>query len=587
MGKTINIQLSKITKVMAHLFFVIFILTNYSTAEDLYVDYFPGYCSDCSAGSDTDYDPETRNCGTGSSKVYSNIQSAINDMNGGDDIFLRGGTYQNARLGDGTYNTVEILDTKDGSASNYSSLQSYPGEWAVIDGENNAHNQYGSIIISGKSGWKQTRYWKFERLEIKNGRNANGDNAAGLYLAYGPFIIRYCYIHDNKVATGMNNPGGIRFGMVEDSIVEYNYFDNNGGDYFANYAHIVNFGDYRNEENADSGYDDGPAARRNVYRYNLFKNGSVGIKHKGEQLFSSRRVFEDTYKNYGDNIHNNIFVNCNTNGIRIRQDFAQVYNNIIDNCGGGIRVGNLSRLYKVVTYNNTIISSNDVSGGDETVSFERTIKMDSDYGTWESKDYYGYDYNNIIDDGESLWYGEEMAFGNSKSLNVGELPLSNYIATHLYFYRGQNNDFISISGNGNRTIFSKSEFESYQLGAVIYSNEYSSNNSLYKGSAGADRYKINRSHVIETNISPLNAGAGINHPYLSGITIPSYIGSANPDKDSGTSWSPLNPDPEDAGWVDYVVSLDDVETLMTGDDEIMGTIPTVPYAPTGLRIISN
>jgi hypothetical protein len=43
------------------------------------------------------------------------------------------------------------------------------------------------------------------------------------------------------------------------------------------------------------------------------------------------------------------------------------------------------------------------------------------------------------------------------------------------------------------------------------------------------------SHLIEPSITIANGGIGDSHPYLSGVTIPSYIGAANPSDNSWVS----------------------------------------------------
>jgi len=542
------------------LFLSIFFISQ-SWAADLYVDYFPGYCSSCSSGNDNDYDPDTRNCGSGAYKVFTTVQAAVDAMNGGDHIILRDGTYNCSKLtGNSNNGTVTLPDNKDGTSSNYSSIESYPGEWAILDGENRCDDYGGGrprgVISSGNSGCGATNYWRFERLEIKNGGNPGRTWVGGMCLSQGPFIIRYCYIHDNNATSGANNPSGIRIYNSTDSVIEYNMFKDNGAgdDTSNNSVHLCLFSDYTYNTVADIGYTDGISTKRNEYKYNLFQGGSVGIKHKGNQLFSSRRTFSDTYNTYGDKIHHNIFQENNLTAIRAKQDFVQVYNNIADRCGGGIKIGHERRIYKAVVYNNTIISCNN-QGGEESVSFHRITRQNFSY---ENPYYYGYDYNNIVDDGNDLWIGGEFAFGYSE--NYALPNYSNYRNTKNYFYRGRDNDVISIAGGGGRSYYTASAYESYNPGSVVYSNPYASSNLLYVGTSGANKYKTSSSHVIETGIRVENGGANISHPYLDGVTIPGYISATNPTHaDSGISWDPNSPDPEDAGWVDFVLSLSSLQ----------------------------
>jgi hypothetical protein len=82
---------------------IIFLCFAQSWAADRYVDYRPGYSASCSAGSDNDYDPVTRDCGSGSDLVYSTMQGAENASSYGDIIWIREGTYNVTGSGDGMY----------------------------------------------------------------------------------------------------------------------------------------------------------------------------------------------------------------------------------------------------------------------------------------------------------------------------------------------------------------------------------------------------------------------------------------------------------------------------------------------------
>jgi len=55
--------------------------------------------------------------------------------------------------------------------------------------------------------------------------------------------------------------------------------------------------------------------------------------------------------------------------------------------------------------------------------------------------------------------------------------------------------------------------------------------------------------MVDGSKTLANAGIGVNHPFLPGVVIPSYVGATNPDDDV---------------WVDGVSSLANVSTLMNG-----------------------
>jgi len=90
-------------------------------------------------------------------------------------------------------------------------------------------------------------------------------------------------------------------------------------------------------------------------------------------------------------------------------------------------VGHERRVYKAVFYNNLIIKSNN----GEATSFSRM--MDGIY-PFENTYYYGYDFNNIIDQGRDYWMGSEFAlFGEYEKAN-NPPSFENMKASHNYFY---------------------------------------------------------------------------------------------------------------------------------------------------------
>jgi len=86
-----------------------------------YVDTTAGNCSG-------NYSIASRNCSGSDGYSYSTIQAAVNACNTGDVIYMRGGTYSEI--------DIELPTSKNGSAwtaGNYTTLGSYPGEWAKVN----------------------------------------------------------------------------------------------------------------------------------------------------------------------------------------------------------------------------------------------------------------------------------------------------------------------------------------------------------------------------------------------------------------------------------------------------------------------
>lgn len=504
------------------------------SAKNIYVD--RGLSGNITNGT---YSVRSRNGSGNDGDAYTTIRAAINAMSGGDDIYLRGGTYREGN--------IPIPASKNGTSGNWSSIQSYQGEWAIIDGQRRAES---SVVLGSanynKDGNGDVAYWKFERLEITGG-GGSGGSAAAIWVNGGPIAVRYCYLHDNLGTTYTNNPGAITSMVMHDSVIEYNYFKNNGsnGSVSHNCAHINIHSDY--QEQLSDVANINHAIRKNEIRYNLFDGSYVGYKHKNEQILGNRSGSDFEYKNFGDKIHHNIFLNCHQ-GIWVNQDFAQVYNNIIDS-GDLIVHYDLGGLRSPVTlhttvYNNTLINGRIFYSGDEA----------------ESKHPYWACYNNIID-GSAGDYGNRCApISVYQNLRSGGLNLTDNKINRNYFYR-TNNDQILLGDRAQSVdegFMMATQFDSY-FRTMNYSSGFNSSNQLYAGSTGANKYKTRGAHSIGSGATIATGGLGGSHPYLSNVAIPRYIGATNPDN---------------SRWVDTVTRLTNTNVLQNGglsEDTSTGT----------------
>lgn len=534
----------------------ILLLSVSAFAEDIFVD------ADCTAV--TTYNVTADSCTGGSDRVYPTITTALAYMSGGDDIYLRGGTYQEGY--------IEIPLSKDGTAENYSSIQSYSGEWAIIDGQRTTSNG----VVIGHKGFDNSvdiDYWKFERLEITGGgRDSVEMNCAGIWAGGKGIMIRYNYIHDNLSYTADENPGGLVGVMLEDATIEYNMFENNGSviDTAHNAAHVVSFSDYsqltstRNEYTATNGFDGLYGTQNNTYRYNYFKDGVVGIKHKGTQLLSGRNEagghgWDDTYIDKGDKIHHNIFSNNSGESIYVDQDFCQVYQNIIDSPGSPnicVQYAYRTNLYKTSVYNNTLTST--------------TGRGIIHYGTrkwaFEELKHFSLDINNIIVGGQSgspLGYQDILTVMPYQSTaNPDEFDLTKYYGSYNLFY----NPVTTASQiRMYNTSYNETTFEAQtktHTPKETYVNL--SSTGLFEGVTGSGQYKTVGTYIVEDTTTIENGGFGTAHPFLSGVAIPSFVGATNPS---------------DNDWVAGVLDLNVAYlTDATGDPtwiEAGSTAPTV------------
>lgn len=523
------------------LFVSMIVISNCSEAKNIYVD--SNLSQNITNGS---YSIANRNASGNDGNAYTTVQSAVNAMDSGDDIFLRGGRYILSA-------TINIPLSKNGTSSNWSSIQSYGDEWAILDGNNNCGDGDPSGAIIGhlsydKNGSHDLGYWRFERLEFTRARSISGGHSFAIWANGGPLIIRYCSFHDNVATSYGNNPAALTGMTWHDVLIEYNHFDNNGANTtHHNSGHIQPHSDYIPNEIAANGYP-GPSHNghvRNEIRYNLVKNGTTGIKHKGNQLLSARGPYSDTYKDYGDKIHHNIFIGLKESPLRIKQDFCQVYNNIIDNCGGGIVVGYERSMYKVITYNNNVISS---YGADDIGGLHRLVIQ-----RYSNEDgyYYGWDINNIVDGIADMWNGSDARIGFSENIVHN---YTRYFMKNSYFYRpvkdsrDSNGTLVVSFGSGttSRLRYNIPDLLStYPQCSDIWRNDYTSNDLLYQGTSGAARYKVNGSHNLSGSVTISNGGNGGAHPYLPGVSFPTYVGAV---------------DPNDSGWIDDVMSLENLSS---------------------------
>ena len=540
-------------KVIAYLLCYLIIFQPVVFAANLYVDPFVGSHSDETwSGTNGESYTSTAAGFPGDGTGYGTVRAALLAMASGDDIYARGGAYGNAQLGSGTYNTLYLSDGEPGISDNYSSIQSFPGEWAILDGENNTYNGGRSlgIVAASNDGFDvASLYWRIERLEFKNGGSSDSRAAAaGLSVSFGPVIIRYCYIHDNKATGGGDNPAGLCAYILQDSVIEYNLFHDNGADITTshNACHIEFFSEYGTQrqivaKDGFAAYANAYNVQRNEVRYNYFNTGTVGITTKGNQLFTSRSQdagdpgWSDTYQDRGNKYHHNIFSGMAIAGILSKDDFNQIHNNIADDCTSGIRLGTEGRMYKQVVYNNTVIGN----ALDED-SFHAAIGSVSaaenpDYDiTSPENSLHAYFYNNIIDSGADFSSLCEFSIGRELAAQyIASMDYSTVDIKALYSYRGDDAEIISIYEPSHRADrYTIAQWNAIYSTDTVYANAYDAENLLFQGSTGADKYRVRSAHTIATGVTAGAGGRGGNHPYLSGVTIPAYIGAANPADDA-------------------------------------------------------
>lgn len=530
-------------------------------------------------------------CAVGTGTGYTSLQAAIWGTNGtnpgadaGDTIYLRGGTYQEA-YGTGTHPTaMEISTSLNGTAwtaGNYTTIASYPGEWAIIDGAPNDGAYLYSIAfgeMSWSSGAHPTTYIKFERLEITGGA------AAGIGIKKGPVWVQYCYIHENgKDPHGIadNIQAGINAIRPTGCIIEYSYFYDNGNeatDGSTNSNHINLEADYLYTSYT---FDYDNCNRDNEVRYNYFvgTGDTYGaVKNKAAQFLMARNnptteaPTSMTYKDHGNKMHHNIATGVSYL-IFGPQDFAQNHNNIADGCAVAVEDGSTARqAFCVSSYNNTIIES--------------FVKCTIGYAREETTlDLAWFCANNIISGYGSYDYSPSIGIAAMWQSASGDTCVYDYtwdntIVDHNLIHNPQSASYHIGIPNSYRCKASRwittSAFNTLRS-TTNYTNATA---GLFLGSSGANQYIADEDFAVATGVTIGDGGIGGNHPYLSGVTIPSYIGAVNPD---------------DSGWVEDVLALatdgnsDGVpDNLLAGTEIDLDDGESTPAPPTISNVtISN
>lgn len=501
---------------------------------NIYVDQTLG--GNCTSGN---YSIASRNCSGSDGNAYTTIAGALAAMSSGDDIYLRGGTYTGAV-------TLTASTVPDGTSGNYCSIQSYAGEWAILDGEHSVETVLGRDR-NGRDSGNDIQYWLFQRLEIKNGGDSY--SATGLLVTGGYITVRYCYIHDNYTsnASGTNNPSGIMGYTWHNSIVEYCWFYNNGKDAGGvdnNCAHIQIFSDYIwTPRDLD---DINESINSNIFRYNYLDNAYAGIKHKGPQFLGDDSGSDFTYEEYGDQIHHNILVNITQYAIQAGQDFCQIHNNILDS--GRLtdeEIGtDFEEVMNTTIYNNTVVDSFIVHpvgiGFDITTAHPYTTVV-SNIVEANTESYESFKDINIL---PFLHATDPTTFESTDLTLDYNLIHDPSNADHMRL------GWVDTTDGG---YYTTSEFNT-EYSTTNYTNTTS---GLFLDTVGSDQYVTDGTFVVTGSTTIADGGSGAAHPFLSGVTLPDYVGATNPD---------------DYAWVDGVYN--DVTDWTWLRDQVDGSDPS-------------
>lgn len=503
-------------------------------ADTIYVD------NKLTVNSTRTYSKSGRNGNGSNGRAFKTIQMALDSMKTGDVICIRGGVYQERK--------IKIPLSKNGtswSTGKFNTMTSFPGEWAIIDGQKNITRESGKApYLLGNSDGPSMKFWKFERIEIRNGATADGKNAAGFFGNHGPFIFRYCVFKDNIVDYEGNNPGAVTGYTWKDCVIEYCYFYNNGArTNHKNSAHIVIFADYKEATHAEKGFNnDAYHVTRNHYSHNLFVSASgpaVAIKYKNDTFLTGRnpragKGYNDTYKEWGDHIYHNIFRKTLDFAIDARQDFVQIYNNIFDSCYGAITVGEWWQptIYRATVFNNTVIGK-----GKQGLQFNHFKIYD-----FQEPAIVQYAYNNIVSNCGDDWLSCDITFLKDPKFTNAIIDSFRIDRNFIYNPASNSDDpngtyvFWFGYSSDSKKRYTVSDYNKLFPNTKLYYAKVESSNQLFRGTSGTDRLITRGEYKLSSQETIANAGKNIRHPYLNGMTIPAYIGATDPKDPNNNRW---------------------------------------------------
>jgi hypothetical protein len=251
---------------------------------------------------------------------WKTIQKAANVARAGDTVYVRGGTYRE-----------KVNVNRSGSAGNFITFSSYPGETAVIDVNGIAMEHYldGGFVIFGKS------YVQVTGFRVINSNSTN-DGGFGIVCVES----HHCIIKNNSTYNTYHS--GIISRSSSNVIIDGNEVElaNNGGDQEMITISGGSFVTVSNNHVHHGGLADGGEGID-------VKNGAHDVLIKGNHVYNNQRlgIYIDAY---------------NGNSYNITVDGNRVYNN----ARSGIAISAELSGYNVNNVNiiNNLVYSNGTSG---------------------------------------------------------------------------------------------------------------------------------------------------------------------------------------------------------------------------------
>ena len=533
---------------------------------------------------DGTYSVAARGPGGKDGNGYATIQAAVYTLEPGDTLLQRGGVFHEWDIAlikaGGGYRVIR------GTPDKWVTIRSFPGEWAVVDAGH--HEEWDeakkqlktvNVLFTGGAGENHAAYLRFAYFEVMGAGPAltSPDGKARSYtdvqalpgkgLAFSPctnVVFDHLYVHDNYGGAWplggagisiANESGGARHNTIQFCRMGRNGWPpgpNSGG------YNVILYSDYRWGRFPD--IDLNLACQNNEVSYCLLEDSAMGMKHKGTQYLCLNKEATDLRaKAQGDRIHHNVVRNCQV-GLEVCQDFSQIHHNLVIGCREGISSGQppatgYRDLFYVTMYNNTVVDSAvglaARRGSEETVH-NYPPPYHPHFSYW----------NNVVFDTNQSVHTEAVPVGIFPTytlplaIDMGTVGLDNL----LLLGRASGTGGIRVATE----TFSTDQYLAKGWAKAMWALPVDDARPFFQGKEGAAAFDLRADLELQPAaagrpaLTPTNAGHGGDHPYLPGVKIPSYLGALNPAKDSGARWDPANPDPDDAGWAQYVLDLENL-----------------------------
>jgi hypothetical protein len=414
--------------VMKKIFFVLFfvfiliLMPIPSLAKTIYLDNFAGVIN-----ADSTYDPVSRTNGSGNATVYTNLQNALNALQGGDTLYVRSGYY--TRNGSGYYEGA-LHVAVSGTSSQPTTIAAYGNEQPVIYTQtgkmqynpnpgdisftNSSHYYpWPAISISGKhiviKGFKTfgqvaitgSQYVTIQNCDLGGGGPALNQGQVVFIKNSWDILIRNNYIHNSSWGESDAN-GAALMGYEFAATIENNEFYDNWGP------------DIRLKDTVNMN------GRTTIIRNNYFRRSAIRPKNNG---ISGIAQYPDI-------------------------DYVYIYNNIFFQKGGGISWDTPANL-GTVAYNNTFVDCDvDITNWVQTSinSFNNLF-----YHSVSNKEYYNIQANplSLLRSDFNLYYS---SIGDTRWVNNYNNSSSSLSSWKTYSGRdagsvSKNPGFVNVTGN--------------------------------------------------------------------------------------------------------------------------------------------